>query len=128
MVPAAPFERVYAAIFIDAPVVKVCGGQVANRPVYAAIGVTVQGRKDVLGLWMGTGGGGAKYSMSVLMSLRNRGVQDTMFARVRWPQRPPGGGGECVAAGDRANVCYCTGCATAFACRRGSSRIRSPRT
>jgi putative transposase len=41
--------------------VKVRDGQVANRPVYAAIGVTVDGHKDVLGLWMGSGGEGAKF-------------------------------------------------------------------
>ena len=46
-----PLDRVYAAVFIDVIMVKVRDGQVANRPVYAAIGVTVDGRKDVLGLW-----------------------------------------------------------------------------
>jgi hypothetical protein len=46
---------------VDAIVVKVRDGQVANRPVYAAIGVTVEGHKDVLGLWAGTGGEGAKF-------------------------------------------------------------------
>ncbi|MGH3499573.1 MAG: IS256 family transposase [Nocardioidaceae bacterium] len=74
-----PLDGVYAAIFIDAVVVKVRDGQVANRPVYAAIGVTVDGRKDVLGLWMGTGGEGAKYWMSVLVDLKNRGVRDVFF-------------------------------------------------
>jgi transposase-like protein len=54
-------------------------GQVANRPVYAAIGVTLDGRKDVLGLWMGSGGEGAKFWMSVLTDLRNRGVRDVFF-------------------------------------------------
>ncbi len=44
-----PLDAVYVAVFIDAIVVKVRDGQVANRPVYAAIGVTVDGRKDVLG-------------------------------------------------------------------------------
>jgi putative transposase len=57
-----PLDAVYVAVFIDAIVVKVRDGQVANRPVYAAIGVTVDGRKDVLGLWAGTGGEGAKFS------------------------------------------------------------------
>ncbi|MFI7004884.1 IS256 family transposase, partial [Nocardia sp. NPDC050175] len=74
-----PLDAVYAAIFIDAIVVKVRDGQVANRPIYAAIGVTVEGRKDVLGLWAGTGGEGAKFWMSVLTDLRNRGVKDTFF-------------------------------------------------
>ena len=44
-----PLDPVYVAIFIDAIVVKVRDGQVAHRPVYAAIGVTLEGRKDVRG-------------------------------------------------------------------------------
>jgi len=51
--------------------VKVRDGQVANRPVYAAIGVTLDGNKDVLGLWAGVGGEGAKFWMSVLVDLKN---------------------------------------------------------
>lgn len=74
-----PLDEVYAAIFIDAVMVKVRDGQVANRPIYAAIGVTLGGEKDVLGLWAGTGGEGAKFWMSVLTDLRNRGVKDTFF-------------------------------------------------
>ena len=76
---ARPLDEVYAAVFIDAIVVKVRDGQVANRPVYAAIGVTLAGEKDVLGLWAGTGGEGAKFWMSVLTDLRNRGVKDVFF-------------------------------------------------
>ena len=74
-----PLDAVYAAVFIDAIHVKVRDGQVANRPVYAAIGVTVDGGKDVLGLWMGVGGEGAKFWMSVLIDLKNRGVRDVLF-------------------------------------------------
>jgi transposase-like protein len=74
-----PLESVYAAIFIDAIVVKVRDGQVANRPLYAAIGVTVDGGKDVLGLWAGTGGESAKFWLSVLTDLKNRGVRDVFF-------------------------------------------------
>lgn len=74
-----PLESTYVALFIDAVMVKVRDGQVANRPVYAVIGVTVDGRKDVLGLWMGTGGEGAKFWMSVLVDLKNRGVTDVFF-------------------------------------------------
>jgi putative transposase len=74
-----PLDAVYAAVFIDAIHVKVRDGQVANRPVYAAIGVTVDGRKDVLGLWMGIGGEGAKFWMSVLVDLKNRGIRDVFF-------------------------------------------------
>ncbi len=74
-----PLDEVYVAIFIDALVVKVRDGQVANRPIYAAIGVTVTGEKDILGLWAGTGGEGAKFWMSVLTEIRNRGVKDVFF-------------------------------------------------
>ncbi|WP_416352017.1 IS256 family transposase [Subtercola sp. RTI3] len=74
-----PLDGVYAAIFIDAIVVKIRDGQVANRPIYAAIGVSLEGEKDVLGLWAGTGGEGAKFWMSVLTDIKNRGVQDTFF-------------------------------------------------
>jgi putative transposase len=74
-----PLDEVYAAIFIDAIVVKIRDGQVGNRPIYAAIGVSLDGDKDVLGLWAGTGGEGAKFWMSVLTDIRNRGVRDTFF-------------------------------------------------
>jgi len=74
-----PLDEVYAAIFIDAIVVKIRDGQVANRPIYAAIGVTLDGERDILGLWAGTGGEGAKFWMAVLTDLRNRGVKDTFF-------------------------------------------------
>ena len=74
-----PLDEVYAAVFIDAIVVKIRDGQVANRPIYAAIGVTLEGDKDILGLWAGTGGEGAKFWMAVLTDLRNRGVKDTFF-------------------------------------------------
>nr|WP_240522147.1 IS256 family transposase [Amycolatopsis vastitatis] len=74
-----PLDGIYVAVFIDAIHVKVRDGQVANRPVYAAIGVTVDGHKDVLGLWMGSGGEGAKFWMSVLIDLKNRGVRDVFF-------------------------------------------------
>jgi putative transposase len=76
---ARPLESTYAAIFIDAIVVKVRDGQVANRPFYAAIGVTLAGERDILGLWAGTGGEGAKFWMAVLTDLRNRGVGDVFF-------------------------------------------------
>ena len=76
---ARPLDEVYAAVFIDAIVVKVRDGQVANRPVYAAIGVTLAGEKDILGLWAGTGGEGAKFWMAVLTDLKNRGIKDVFF-------------------------------------------------
>jgi transposase-like protein len=74
-----PLDGVYAAVFVDAVMVKVRDGQVANRPVYAAIGVSLAGEKDILGLWAGTGGEGAKFWMSVLTDLKNRGINDVFF-------------------------------------------------
>jgi len=74
-----PLDEVYAAIFIEAIVVKIRDGQVANRPIYAAIGGILDGEKDILGLWAGAGGEGAKFWMSVLTDIKNRGVKDTFF-------------------------------------------------
>ena len=54
---ARPLEGVYAAVFIDAIMVKIRDGQVRNRPVYAAIGVDLDGHKDILGMWAGDGDG-----------------------------------------------------------------------
>lgn len=75
-----PLDRVYPVILIDAIVVKIRDGQVANRPIYVAMGVNMDGERDVLGCWVGaTGGEGAKFWMTVLTELRNRGVQDTFI-------------------------------------------------
>ena len=71
-----PLERVYPVIFIDAMIVKIRDGQVANRPIYTAIGVTVDGQRDILGLWAGQGGEGAKFWLAVLTEIKNRGVED----------------------------------------------------
>ncbi len=71
-----PLDRVYPVVFIDAIVVKIRDGQVANRPVYVAVGVNLEGERDVLGLWVGTGGEGAKHWMSTLAEVKNRGVED----------------------------------------------------
>jgi putative transposase len=53
-----PLDPVYAVIFIDAINVKIREGQVANRPVYLVLGVTVDGERGVLGLWAGEHGDG----------------------------------------------------------------------
>jgi transposase-like protein len=75
-----PLDRIYPVILIDAITVKIRDGQVANRPVYAAIGVDLEGQKDILGMWFGDGGGeSAKFWMVVLTELRNRGVADVFF-------------------------------------------------
>jgi len=71
-----PLDRVYPVVFIDAIHVKIRDGQVTNRPVYVAIGVSVNGERDILGLWAGDGGEGAKFWLSVLTEIKNRGVED----------------------------------------------------
>jgi transposase-like protein len=71
-----PLDPVYPVIFIDCIHVKVRDGQVANRPIYVALAVTVDGHRDILGLWVGDGGEGAKYWLQVLTELKNRGVDD----------------------------------------------------
>src|SRR4249920_2357095 len=73
-----PLDPVYAVVFIDAIMVKIREGQVASRPVYLALGVTVDGERDVLGLWAGEHGDGegAKYWLRVLSEIKNRGVRD----------------------------------------------------
>lgn len=76
-----PLEPVYAVLLIDAIVIKVRGAQVANRPVYVAIGVDLDGQRDVLGLWLGPSGGeGAKQWATMLTELRNRGIADVLIA------------------------------------------------
>ena len=72
-----PLDRgVYPVLLIDAIFVKIRDGQVANRPVYVALGINCHGQRDVLGMWAGTGGEGAKAWMGILAELRNRGVED----------------------------------------------------
>jgi putative transposase len=71
-----PLDPVYPVVFIDAINVKIREGQVANRPIYVGIGVTVDGERDILGLWVGDGGEGAKYWHHVLTEVKNRGVAD----------------------------------------------------
>ncbi len=65
-------------VFIDAIHVKIRDGQVANRPIYVAIAVTADGYREILGLWAGDGGEGAKFWQQVLTDLRNRGVRDVL--------------------------------------------------
>lgn len=71
-----PLDRVYPVVFIDAIVVKVRDGQVRNKPFYVAVGVTTGGERDILGIWAGDGGEGAKFWLGVLTEIKNRGVED----------------------------------------------------
>lgn len=55
-----PLDSTYPVIFIDCVHVKIRDGQVANRPIYMALAVTCDGMREILGLWAGDGGEGAK--------------------------------------------------------------------
>ena len=74
-----PLEALYPIVYLDALMVKMReDGKVDNRAVYTAIGINMEGQKSVLGLWVG-GNEGAKYWMSVLMNLKNRGMKDAFI-------------------------------------------------
>lgn len=75
-----PLEAVYAVVFMDAIHYHVRSeGQVVKKAVYIAIGIDLEGKKDVLGMW-NCENESAKFWASVLNSLRNRGVQDIFIA------------------------------------------------
>ena len=75
-----PLDGCYPLLYIDAMIVKVrTNGTVINRPAYVVVGVDVDGRKHVLGVWLGDGGEGAKYWLSVLTEIRNRGLEDALI-------------------------------------------------
>ena len=73
-----PLDPVYPVIFIDCVNVKIRDGQVANRPIYVALAVTVEGTREILGLWAGEHGDGegAKFWLRVLSEIKNRGTTD----------------------------------------------------
>ena len=75
-------EPIYGIVYLDALYVKMRHeGRVENRAVYVALGVDMEGRKDVLGLWC-SANEGAKFWLSVLTDLKNRGVKDLLIVCV----------------------------------------------
>ena len=75
-----PLEAIYPVILIDGIRIKIRDGHVSNRTVYVAMGIDMEGHRDVLGLWVGpTGGESAKFWLSVLTELKNRGVNDVLM-------------------------------------------------
>ena len=75
-----PLESVYAVVFLDAIHYHVRSeGQIVKKAVYIAIGINLEGKKDVLGMWVGENES-AKFWATVLNSLRNRGVEDIFIA------------------------------------------------
>lgn len=74
-----PLDALYLVVYLDALVVKIRDkGVVQNKAVYLAVGVGMDGAKDVLGMWIQQTEG-AKFWMSILTELRNRGVQDILI-------------------------------------------------
>lgn len=75
-----PLDPIYPVIFVDAIVVKVRDGQVRNTPFYVVMGVTVNGEREILGIWAGDGAEGARFWLQVFSELKNRGVDDVFIA------------------------------------------------
>ena len=78
---ARPLDPVYPIVYLDCIHVKVREGAVRVKAVYLAIGVTLAGEKEVLGMWLAQTEG-AKFWLQVVTELRNRGVQDIFIAFV----------------------------------------------
>lgn len=77
-----PLDPLYPIVYLDALVIKMRdNGQVQNRAVYVAIGISMEGQKEVLGLWT-SANEGAKFWLQVLTELRNRGLQDIFITCV----------------------------------------------
>jgi len=75
-------DAVYPVVFLDAIVVKVReAGHVAKRSIYLALAITLEGQKELLGLWLGEAEG-AKFWLQLMTELKNRGVQDILIAAV----------------------------------------------
>lgn len=78
-----PLARIYPIVYLDAIHIKLRReGRVANTAVYNVLGVDMEGRRDILGHWLGDGGEGANFWLSVLTDLQNRGVADILLACV----------------------------------------------
>ncbi len=77
-----PLEAVYPVVYLDAIHVKLrTNGQVQNHAVYLALAITLEGQKELLGLWVGEAEG-AKFWLRVLTELKHRGVQDILITCV----------------------------------------------
>jgi putative transposase len=77
-----PLDPVYPIVYLDALHVKMRHeGRVQSQAVYLALGITLEGRKELLGLWIGENEG-AKFWLSVMTDLKNRGVRDILIACV----------------------------------------------
>ncbi len=93
-----PLDGIYPVVLIDGIRIKIRDGHVSNRTIYVAMGISLEGERDILGLWVGPSSGeSAKYWMGPLTDLKNRGVNDVLVlccdglkglpdsARAIWP-------------------------------------------
>lgn len=79
---ARPLDPLYPILYLDALQVKIkSDGRISNKAIYLAIGVNMQGTKEVLGMWAAESEG-AKFWLSVVTELKNRGVRDVFIACV----------------------------------------------
>ncbi len=77
-----PLDATYPIVYLDAIVVKIKqGNQVINKAIHLALGINIEGQKELLGMWV-TQNEGAKFWLSVLTDMKNRGIQDIYFACV----------------------------------------------
>jgi len=77
-----PLDAVYPIVYLDCIVIKIRQDkQVINKAIYLALGVTMEGHKDLLGMWLSENEG-AKFWLNVLTELQNRGVKDILIACV----------------------------------------------
>jgi putative transposase len=77
-----PLDAVYPIVYLDAIHLKMrCEGQVQNQAVYLALGINLDGHKELMGLWIGESEG-SKFWLGVLTELKNRGVEDILIACV----------------------------------------------
>ena len=79
---ARPLDAIYPIVYLDCIVIKIRDNmRVINKSIYLALGVNMEGKKELLGLWM-SDNEGAKFWLSVLTELKTRGVQDILIACV----------------------------------------------
>ena len=78
-----PLASVYAILFLDALHIKLRrDGKIENVAVYNVLGIDLEGKREILGHWIGEGGEGANFWLSVITDLQNRGVQDVFIAAI----------------------------------------------
>ena len=93
-----PLDAIYPVMLVDGIRIKIRDGSVTNRVVYVVMGITMEGERDILGLWVGpTGGESSKFWLGVMTELRNRGIADVLVlccdglkglpdaAKASWP-------------------------------------------